>query len=104
MRAWGWIGGGLVVLVGGVLVISLMGAPRSSTSEMPRLEGAKRGARAVRTILPQRGTSGEIAAPIRMRIEREGNGLASEIDRQRSAMRGAVALLVAGERAGARIR
>ncbi len=105
MRVWGWIGGGLVVLVGTALAVGLVGAPGEravNPASAPVVEVRSR-----LVVAPQARSDERhrITSPVLGRIERErGDGLASEIDRQRSAMRAAVAMLVAGEHAGARIR
>ena len=115
MRAWGWVAGVVVVLVGAVVVIGVVGAPRGTDPErkrtptvvraatlVPRVEAA---ARVVGERRTQHRALRQALSPAVRRLERDmGNGLASEIDRQRSAMRAAVTLLVAGEQAGARIR
>ena len=105
MRAWGWVGGGLVVLVGAGLVIALVGAPGRLIPDATRVPEGQARARVVGAALPQRVEPRHAMPPILGRLDDvRGDGLASEIDRQRSAMRAAVAMLVAGEHAGARTR
>lgn len=115
MRGWGWIGGALLVLVGATLSAGLVGAPRSTGSEVTRAPAVVRAAVRVPRTTAGVGVTGEIPAqnseraetnsPALERIRRDaGDGVADQIDRQRSAMRAALVLLVAGEDAQARIR
>jgi hypothetical protein len=119
MRGWRWIGGALIVLVGVTLTAAVVGAPRGTISSDERpTEGARAAARvrhsasasrvawAVRA--RDRESHGEVA-PLAARRRRHGDdplvdGVAREIDRQQSAMRAALLLLVAGDATQARIR
>jgi hypothetical protein len=119
MRGWRWIGGALIVLVGVTLTAVMVGAPRGAIfSEERPTEGARaagrvrhsasasRVAQAVRSRDPK--PQAEVA-PIAARLRRYGDdplvdGVAHEIERQRSAMRAALLLLVAGDATQARIR
>lgn len=115
MRGWGWIGGAVVVLVGVALAINVVRATRGTTAETKRPLGVARAAAHVVRSTTGARVRGEVriqnrarqpgVSPIVRRLERDrGDALAGEIDRQRSAMRAAVALLVAGEHAETRIR